>query len=195
MPICSADVFRAPVYVPSPGKRGENEAQYFSFLKKFITSFFVSCNLFLTFIYLCLFLAVLGLHCCMQAFSGCSDWGILCCGLQAYHCGGLSCCRGQVLGAGLSSCSSWALEHMGFRSCGPLAKMLFGMWDLPRLGLQPLSPALADRFLTTGPPREVPQCCSLRSFFSFVSVSFLKAVESQSSCDRVLDRCSLGRKK
>ena len=150
---------------------------------------------FLTFIYLCLFLAVLGLHCCMQAFSGYSDWGILCCGLQAYHCGGLSCCRGQVLGTGLSSLSSWALEHTGFRSCGPLAKMLFGMWDLPRLGLQPLSPALADRFLTTAPPREVPQCRSLRSFFSFVSVSFLKAMESQSSCDRVLDRCSLGRKK
>ena len=26
------------------------------------------------------------------------------------------------------------------------------MWDLPRPGLEPMSPALADRFLTTGPP-------------------------------------------
>ena len=104
--------------------------------------------------------------------------------LQAFSCGRLSC-GGQILGSGLSSCSSWALEHTGFSSCGPLAELLFGTWDLPRSGLQPLLPALADRFLTTGPPREVPQCCSLRSFFSFVSVSFLKAVESQSSRDRV----------
>ena len=172
-----------------------NKAQNCSFLKKYITSLLSHVIFFLTFIYLYLFLAVLGLHCCMQAFSSCSEWGILCCGSQAYNWGGLSCWGGQVLGAGLSSCSSWALEHTGFSSCGPLAKLLFGTWDLPRSGLQPLLPTLADRFLSTGPPREVPQCRSLRSFFSFVSVSFLKAVESQSSCDRVLDRCSPGRKK
>ena len=172
-----------------------NKAQNCSFLKKYITSLLSHVIFFLTFIYLYLFLAVLGLHCCMQAFSSCSEWGILCCGSQPYNWGGLSCWGGQVLGAGLSSCSSWALEHTGFSSCGPLAKLLFGTWDLPISGLQPLLPALADRFLSTGPPREVPQCRSLRSFFSFVSVSFLKAVESQSSCDRVLDRCSPGRKK
>ena len=27
-----------------------------------------------------------------------------------------------------------------------------GMWDLPRPGLEPVSPALAGRFLTTAPP-------------------------------------------
>ena len=27
-----------------------------------------------------------------------------------------------------------------------------GMWDLPRLGLEPVSPALAGGFLTTAPP-------------------------------------------
>ena len=26
------------------------------------------------------------------------------------------------------------------------------MWDLPGLGIEPVSPALAGRFLTTGPP-------------------------------------------
>ena len=26
------------------------------------------------------------------------------------------------------------------------------MWDLPRPGIKPMSPALAGRFLTTGPP-------------------------------------------
>ena len=30
--------------------------------------------------------------------------------------------------------------------------MLRGMWDLPRPGLEPVSPALAGGFLTTAPP-------------------------------------------
>ena len=30
--------------------------------------------------------------------------------------------------------------------------MLHGMWDLPRPGLEPVSLALAGRFLTTAPP-------------------------------------------
>ena len=30
--------------------------------------------------------------------------------------------------------------------------MLRSMWDLPRAGLKPVSPALAGRFLTTVPP-------------------------------------------
>ena len=30
--------------------------------------------------------------------------------------------------------------------------MLHGMWDLPRPGLEPVSPALAGRFSTTAPP-------------------------------------------
>ena len=30
--------------------------------------------------------------------------------------------------------------------------MLRGMWDLPRPGLEPVSPALAGRFSTTAPP-------------------------------------------
>ena len=28
----------------------------------------------------------------------------------------------------------------------------FGMWDLPGPGIEPVSPALASRFLTTAPP-------------------------------------------
>ena len=34
--------------------------------------------------------------------------------------------------------------------CG--TQLLLGMWDLPRSGSEPMSPALAGRFLTTGPP-------------------------------------------
>ena len=37
-------------------------------------------------------------------------------------------------------------------SCGSQAQLLRGMWDLPRPGLEPVSPALAGRFSTTAPP-------------------------------------------
>ena len=37
-------------------------------------------------------------------------------------------------------------------SCGTRAQLLRGMWDLPRPGLEPASPALAGRFPTTAPP-------------------------------------------
>ena len=30
----------------------------------------------------------------------------------------------------------------------------YGMWNLPGLGIEPMSPALAGRFLTTGPPEK-----------------------------------------
>ena len=71
---------------------------------------------------------------------------------------GLSC-GARALGAqvsvvavcGLSSCDSWALQHR-LRSCGAWTYLLRCMWDLPGSGLEPVSPALAGRFLTTAPP-------------------------------------------
>ena len=67
-----------------------------------LNTVFKKINLF----YLFLFLAVLGLRCCVRAFSSCGE--------QASHCGGLSCCRAWALGAwasvvvacGLSSCGT-----------------------------------------------------------------------------------------
>ena len=52
---------------------------------------------------------------------------------------------------GFSSCGSRALERR-LSSCGARAKLLRGMWDIPGPGLEPVSPALAGRFLTTAPP-------------------------------------------
>ena len=40
----------------------------------------------------------------------------------------------------------------GLSSCGALASLLRGMRDLPRPGIQPMSPALAGGFFTTEPP-------------------------------------------
>ena len=50
-----------------------------------------------------------------------------------------------------SSCVSRALGHR-LGSCGAWAQLFHGMWDLPRSGIEPMSPALAGRFFTTEPP-------------------------------------------
>ena len=44
------------------------------------------------------------------------------------------------------------LQTRRLSSCGSWAQPLCGMWDLPRPGLEPVSPALAGRFPTTAPP-------------------------------------------
>ena len=44
------------------------------------------------------------------------------------------------------------LQTLRLSSCGSWAQLLRGMWDLPRPGLEPVSPALAGRFSTTAPP-------------------------------------------
>ena len=44
------------------------------------------------------------------------------------------------------------LETRRLSSCGSRTQLLRGMWDLPRPGLEPVSPALAGRFSTTAPP-------------------------------------------
>ncbi|KAJ8784007.1 hypothetical protein J1605_009050 [Eschrichtius robustus] len=49
------------------------------------------------------------------------------------------------------------LQRRRLSSCGSRAQLLRGMWDLPRPGLEPVSPALAGRFSTTAPPGK-PQC-------------------------------------
>ena len=90
-----------------------------------------------------LFLAVPGLRCCMWYLSGC--------GAQASHCDKLLLLHSMGSRAqGLSSCSSQALEHR-LCSCAQ-ASLPRSMWDLPRSGIGPMSPALAGEFFTTGSP-------------------------------------------
>ena len=47
-----------------------------------------------------LFLVALGLRCCAQAFSSCSEWGLLFVVVHRLliHCGGFSCCGAQAVG-------------------------------------------------------------------------------------------------
>ena len=56
-----------------------------------------------------------------------------------------------VVARGLRSCSSRALEH-SVRSCGTQALWLWGRWDLPGPGIEPMSPSLADGFFNTETP-------------------------------------------
>ena len=44
------------------------------------------------------------------------------------------------------------LQTRRLSSCGLRAQLLRGMWNLPRPGLEPVSPALAGRLSTTAPP-------------------------------------------
>ena len=98
-------------------------------------SFFFFFNLFIY-----LFLVVLGLRFCARAFSSCGKWGPLF----------------IVVCVPLTIAASFVAEHRlqtrRLSSCGSRAQLLRGMWDLPRPGLEPVSPALAGRFATTAPP-------------------------------------------
>ena len=105
-------------------------------------------------------MAALGLRCGARAFPSCGKWELhsavvrgpliavasLCCGAWA-----LGTWASVVVARRLSSCGSWALEHR-LSSCGARALLLRGMWDPPKPGLEPVSPALASGFLTTVPP-------------------------------------------
>ena len=87
-----------------------------------------------------LYLDVLGLHCHAQAFSSCSKLGLpSSSGAQTSHCSSFPCAEHGLQACRLSSHSTRAL-------------LFHGMWNLPRPGIEPVSPALAGGFLTTGPP-------------------------------------------
>ena len=104
-------------------------------------------------------LAVLVLHCCLQAFSSCGKQGLI-------------VGRTQLLTDMASPADTWTLECTGFSSCGLQAQQLEPvgsrvqaqyLWhmgllapchvDLPGPGMKPMSCSLAVGFLTTGPPR------------------------------------------
>ena len=85
-------------------------------------------------------MAVLGHRFCARAFSSCGKWGPL-----------FIAVRGP-----LTIAASLVVEHRlqmrRLSSCGSRAQLLHSMWDLPRPGLEPVSPAFTVRFSTTAPP-------------------------------------------
>ena len=85
-------------------------------------------------------MAVLGLRFCARAFSSCGEWGPL-----------FIAVRGPLTIAA-SLVAEHRLQTRRLSNCGSRAQLLRGLWDLPRPGLEPVSPALAGRFSTTAPP-------------------------------------------
>ena len=87
---------------------------------------------------------MLGLRFCARAFSSCGKQGALF----------------IVVHGSLTIVASLVAEHRlqmhRLSSCGSWAQLLRGMWDLPRPGLEPVSPASAGRFSTTVSPGKPP---------------------------------------
>ena len=83
---------------------------------------------------------MLGLRFCARASCSCGKRGPL-----------FTVVRGP-----LTIAASLAAEHRlqtrRLSNCGSRAHPLRSMWDPPRPGLEPVSPALAGRFSTTAPP-------------------------------------------
>ena len=77
-------------------------------------------------------------------------------GHSSSQCGGHSSSRCAGLSLSRPLVAEHRLQTRRLSSCGSRAELLRGMWDPPRPGLEPASPALAGRFSTTAPP-EKPQ--------------------------------------
>ena len=109
----------------------------------FSTTFFFFmdiCSFLPDYLFIYLFLAVLGLR-FVQGLSLVAASG----GHSSSRCAGLSLSWPLLL-------AEHRLQTRRLSSCGSRAQLLRGMWDLPRPGLELLSPALAGRFPTTAPP-------------------------------------------
>ena len=111
---------------------------------------------------------MLGLRFCVRAFSSCGERGPLFIAVR----------RPFTVAASLVA--EHRLQTRRLSSCGSRASLLCGMWDLPRPGLEPVSPASAGRFSTTEPPRKPPSAHFLTRLWGFIILSCV-------SCLYVLD--------
>ena len=99
-------------------------------------------------------MAVLGLRFCTRAFSSCGKRGPLFITVR------------RPLTIAASLVVEHRLQMRRLSSCGSWAQSLRGMWDLPRPGLEPVSPALAGRFSTTAPPGKPVISPLMQEFFT-----------------------------
>ena len=105
-------------------------------------------------------MTVLGLRFCVRAFSSCGKWGPL---FIAVH-GPLTIVASLV--------AEHRLQTRRLSNCGSWAQLLRGMWDLPRPGLEPVSPVLAGRFSTTAPSGKPYNLC-FNVYFSDIIIATL----------------------
>ena len=86
-------------------------------------------------------MAVLGLRFCARAFSSWGKWGPLFIAVRGPL---IIAARGPLIIAA-SLVAEHRLQTRRLSNRGSRAQLLRGMWDLPRPGLEPVSPALAGR--------------------------------------------------
>ena len=106
-------------------------------------------------------MAVLGLRFCARAFSSCGKWGPLLITVR----------RPLIIAASLVE--EHRLQMCRLSNCGSRDQLLRGMWDLPRPGLEPVSPASAGRLSTTAPPGKPLICLPDSSLSVFRNVTDL----------------------
>ena len=71
--------------------------------------------------------------------------------------------RGPLTVAG-SLAAEHRLQTRRLSNCGSRAQLLRSMWDLPRPGLEPVSPASAGRLSTIAPPGKPKNSSSLQHY-------------------------------
>ena len=151
-------------------RRSEQHCCRLSSPRRYLAILFAYFSFFL----LILLLAMPGLRCCMHFSLVATSRGyflVAVCmlltevaSLVEEH--GLWGARASVVVAhGFSSRGSQALEDR-LNSCGARAWLLQGMWELPRSGIKPVSPALVGGFFTTS-HQGSPTCLSI-AYLSFV---------------------------
>ena len=101
--------------------------------------FFFLINLFI-YLFICLFMAVLGPRFCARAFSSCGERGPL---IIAVH-GPLTVAEHRLQTCRLSSCGSWA-------------QLLSGMWDPPQTRARTRVPCIGRQILNHCATREAPK--------------------------------------
>ena len=116
-------------------------------------------------------MAVLGLRFCARAFSSCGKRGPFFIAV----CGPLTIAASLVV--------EHKLRTRWLSNCGSRAQLLRGMWNLPRPGLEPVSPALAGRFSTIVPPgkpwQSYFQLYVLKLRFLNLSITFYLVFENK----------------
>ena len=108
-------------------------------------------------------MAVLGLCFCARAFSSCGKRGPL-----------FIAVRGPLIIAA-SLVAERRLQTRRLSNCGSRAQLLRGMRDLPRPGLEPVSPA--GRLPTTAPPGK-PLKYFYNGYFKILSRYFIMVLSS-----------------
>ena len=118
-----------------------------------------SMFLFSLFIYLFIFIfGCAGSSVRARAFSSCGKWGPLFIAVR----GPLFIAVRGPLTVAAPPVAGHRLQTRRLSNCGSRAQPLRGIWDPPRPGLEPVSPALAGRFSTTAPSGKPSS-----SFYSF----------------------------